>query len=96
MILRCEKPIGELRFYAKNDGVSTKKGVIAPGILYLRLRLRRMVGFTSRSLYSRGNKHRYPSDRRMGGFQGRSGCCRDEQNLSLLLGLNSDSPFVLL
>jgi hypothetical protein len=51
-------------------------------ILDLGTRWRRMVGFTPRPLYSRGNFLRYPLDRRLVEPQSRSGRCGEEENLA--------------
>jgi hypothetical protein len=40
------------------------------------------VSFTPRSLYLRGNRPRYPLDRRLGGPQSRYGRCGEEKNLA--------------
>jgi hypothetical protein len=40
-----------------------------------------VVSFTLRSLYPRGKSSRYPLDRRLSGFQSRSGRCGVEENL---------------
>jgi hypothetical protein len=40
------------------------------------------ISFTPRPLYFRGNLHRYPLDRRLGGPQSRSGPCGEEKNLA--------------
>jgi hypothetical protein len=48
-------------------------GDIAPRILDLGTRWRRVVSFTHRSLYPQGKSRRYPLDKRLGGLQSRSG-----------------------
>jgi hypothetical protein len=53
---------------------------IAPRILDLGSRWRRVVSFTPRPLYSQGKSPRYPLDRRLGGPQSRSGRGGEEKN----------------
>jgi hypothetical protein len=53
---------------------------IAPWILDLGTRWRRVVSFTTQPLYSQGKSPWYPLDRRLGGPQSRSGCCGEEKN----------------
>jgi hypothetical protein len=48
-------------------------GSIAPLILNLDTRRKSVVSFTPRPLYNRGNSHRRPLDRRLGGPQSQSG-----------------------
>jgi hypothetical protein len=50
-----------------------KGGCIAPRILNLGSKWRRVFSSTPRSFYSRGNRPRYPLNRRLGGTQSRSG-----------------------
>jgi hypothetical protein len=52
-------------------------------ILNLGTRWRRVISFTSLSLYPQGKSPRYPLDRRLCGPQSRSGCCGEEKNLAL-------------
>jgi hypothetical protein len=52
-------------------------------ILDLGTRWRLVVSITPRSLYARGNRSRYPLDRRLGGPQSRSGRCGEETNLAM-------------
>jgi hypothetical protein len=65
-------------------------------ILDLGTRWRRMVSFTSRPLYSRGNSPRYPLDRRLGGPQNWPGPCVVGKNLLSLPGieLRPSSPSI--
>jgi hypothetical protein len=53
---------------------------IAPRILNLGPRWRRVVSFTPRPLYPQGKSPRYPLDRRLGGPQSRSGHGGEEKN----------------
>jgi hypothetical protein len=46
-----------------------------------------MVSFAPQPFYPREKRPRYPSDRRLGGLQGRSGWCGEEKNLSLVENL---------
>jgi hypothetical protein len=62
-------------------------GGIAPRILYLGTRWRWVVSCTPRLIYLQGKNPWYPSDRRLGGPQSRSGYGGDEKNSQVLLGL---------
>jgi hypothetical protein len=62
-------------------------GGIAPRILDLGTRLRRLVSFRSRPLYPYGKSPSYPLDRRLGGPQGRSGSGGEEKDSQSLPGL---------
>jgi hypothetical protein len=55
-------------------------GGIAPIILKLGTRWRRIVSFTPRSLYLRGKSPLYQLDRRLGGLQSRTGRGVEEKN----------------
>jgi hypothetical protein len=65
-------------------------------ILNLGARWKCVVRFTPLPLYLRGNSHRYPPYRRLGGFQSRSGRYREEKSLFPLQGIEpipeSSSP----
>jgi hypothetical protein len=60
---------------------------IAPRILDLRTRWRRVVSFTPRPLYRQGKSPWYPLDRRLVGFQSRSGRGGEKRNSQPLPGL---------
>jgi hypothetical protein len=60
---------------------------IAPCILDLTIRWRRMVTFKPRLRCSHGKSHWYPSDRRAGGLQNRSGHGGEDKNSQPLPGL---------
>jgi hypothetical protein len=62
---------------------------IAPLILYLGTRWRRVVSFTRRPLYPQGKSLWYPLDRRLGGVQSRSGRGGEEKNSQPLPGLET-------
>jgi hypothetical protein len=62
-------------------------GDIAPRILDLGTRWKRVVSFTPRPLYPQGNNPWYSLDRRLGGLQSRSGRGGEEKNSQLLPGL---------
>jgi hypothetical protein len=62
-------------------------GGIAPRILDLGTKWRWVVSLTPRPLYSQGKLHWYPSDRRLGGPQSRSGHSGEEKNSHPLPGL---------
>jgi hypothetical protein len=57
-----------------------RNGGIAPCILDLGTRWRRVVSFTTRPLYSLGKSPWYPLDRRLDGTQNRSGLGGEEKN----------------
>jgi hypothetical protein len=57
-----------------------RSGGIAPRILDLGTRWRRVVSFTPRPLYPQGKSPWYPLDRRLGGPQSRSGRGGEEKN----------------
>jgi hypothetical protein len=60
---------------------------IAPWILDLGTRRRWVVSFTPRPLYPQEKNPWYPLDRRLGGFQSRSGRGAEEKNSQPLPGL---------
>jgi hypothetical protein len=62
-------------------------GGIAPLILDLGTRWRRVVRFTRRLLYPQAKSLWYSLDRRLGGLQSRSGRGGEEKNSQLLPGL---------
>jgi hypothetical protein len=64
-----------------------ESGCTAPHILVLGTRWRWMVSFTPRPLYPRRKSPWYPSDRRIGGAQNRSGRGGEEKNSQPLPGL---------
>jgi len=66
-------------------------GGIAPPILNLCTRWRRVVSFTSRLLYSRGRNPRYPLYRRLEESQIRSGRGREEKKQQLVPGIEPRS-----
>jgi hypothetical protein len=66
-------------------------GGIAPRILNLGIRWRRVVSFIPRPLYPQGKISRYPLDRRLGGPQSRSGHGGEETNSRLPLGVDPPS-----
>jgi hypothetical protein len=63
-------------------------------ILDLDTRWTRVVSFTPLPLHLRGQRIRYPFDRRLGGLQSRSECCGEWKNLLHLTGIEprSSSP----
>jgi hypothetical protein len=63
-----------------------RRGGISPGILDLCTRWRWVVSFTFRSLYPQRRRPWYPSDRRLGGPQSRSGRGGEEKNSQPLPG----------
>jgi hypothetical protein len=63
-------------------------GSIAPRILDLGTRWRRVVSFTPRPLYLQGKSPWYSLDRRLGGPQSRSERGGDEKNSQPLPGLD--------
>jgi hypothetical protein len=69
-------------------------GGIAPRILDLGTRWRRVVSFTPWPLYPQGNSHWDPLDRRLGGPQSRSGHGGEEKNSQPRRELNPRNPFV--
>jgi hypothetical protein len=62
-------------------------GGIVPRILDLGIWWRWVVSFTPRPLHPQGNSPWYPSDRRLGGLQSRSGRGSEEKNSQPLPGL---------
>jgi hypothetical protein len=71
-----------------------ESGGIAPRIIDLGTRWRRVVSFTPRPLYPQGKSPWYPLDRRMGGSQSRSGRGGEETGSQPLSGL--ESPIIQL
>jgi hypothetical protein len=63
------------------------RGGIAPRILDLGTRGRRVISFTHQPLYPQGESTWYPLDRRLGGPQSRSGHGGEEKNSQPLPGL---------
>jgi hypothetical protein len=64
-----------------------ESGGIAPRIVDLGTRWRRVVSYTPRSLYLQGNSPWYPLDKRLGGPLSQSGRGGEEKNSQPLLGL---------
>jgi hypothetical protein len=58
-------------------------GGIAPRILVLGTRWRRVISFTPRTLYPQEKSLRYALDRRLGGPQNRSGRGGEEKNAQI-------------
>jgi hypothetical protein len=70
----------------RHEGVLGSWG-IAPRILDLGTRRRRVVSFTLRPLYPQGKCPWYPLDKRLGGLQSRSGRGGEEKNSQPLPGI---------
>jgi len=56
--------------------------------------MRRVVSFTTRSLYPQGKRPWYPLDRRLGGPLGLSGFGGEEKNSQPLSGHEPPSPII--
>jgi hypothetical protein len=56
-------------------------------ILDLGTKWTQVVSFAPLQIYPRGNSPQYPLDRRVGGFQSRSGLCGEDKNVLPLPGM---------
>jgi hypothetical protein len=65
---------------------------VAPCILDLDTRWRRVVSFMPRPLYPQGKSSRYPLDRRLGESQSSSGHGGEEENCQSFRELNPTTP----
>jgi hypothetical protein len=68
-----------------------RSGGIAPCILELGTKWKRVVSFTPRPIYPQGKGPWFPLDRRLGGPQSRSGRGGEDKNSSPYLDSNSRS-----